>query len=94
MTRYRSPLAVAALLVLTESFYLRPGFLRGTEVLAGSDYDELHMRRLLFVRDALFGARHTLPAWYPHEVLGIALCRESAGPSGRSTRFVTPRPKH
>jgi hypothetical protein len=68
--RYRSALAVGALLVLTESFYLRPGILRGTETLDGSDYGELHIRRIRFAREALFGVRHTLPAWYPHEVLG------------------------
>src|SRR5580658_10805001 len=68
--RYRSALAVAVLLALTEAFYLRPGILRGAETLAGSDYGELHIRRIRFARDALFGARHTLPAWYPHEVLG------------------------
>jgi hypothetical protein len=68
--RYRSALAVGALLALTEAFYLRPGILRGTETLDGSDYGELHIRRIRFARDALFGVRHTLPGWYPHEVLG------------------------
>jgi hypothetical protein len=63
-------LAVAALLVLTEAFYLRPGILRGTETLGGVDYGELHIRRIRFAREALFGAGHTLPAWYPREVLG------------------------
>jgi hypothetical protein len=66
----RSAVAVVALLVLTEAFYLRPGMLRGTETLDGSDYGELHIRRIRFAREALFGAGHTLPAWYPHEVLG------------------------
>jgi hypothetical protein len=63
-------LAVAALLIVTEAFYLRPGILLGTETLAGSDYVELHIRRIRFAREALFGARHTLPGWYPREVLG------------------------
>src|SRR5580692_2115215 len=69
-SRYRSTLAVGVLLALTEAFYLRPGILRGTDTLDGSDYGELHIRRIRFARDALFGARHTLPGWYPHEVLG------------------------
>jgi hypothetical protein len=69
-TRYWSAFAVLALLVLTEAFYLRPGILLGTGALAGLDYDELHIRRIRFAREALFGIRHTLPAWYPHEVLG------------------------
>jgi len=61
---------VAALLALTGIFYLRPEILRGTDALGGSDYGQLHIRRIRFARDALFGIRHTLPAWYPHEVLG------------------------
>jgi hypothetical protein len=63
-------LAVAALLVLTESCYLRPSLLTGRGVLAGMDYYELHIRRMRFAREALFGGQHTLPAWYPREVLG------------------------
>jgi hypothetical protein len=61
---------VAALLALIGIFYLRPEILRGTDALVGSDYGQLHIRRIRFARDALFGIRHTLPAWYPHEVLG------------------------
>lgn len=68
--RYRSALAVGALLVLTEVFYLRPGILLGTETLHGSDYGELHILRIRFAREALFGVGHALPGWYPHEVLG------------------------
>ncbi len=67
---YPTVLAVAALLVLTESFYLRPALLTGRGVLTGLDYYQLHIRRLRFAREALFGARHTLPAWYPRELLG------------------------
>jgi hypothetical protein len=68
--RYRSALAVGTLLALTEAFYLRPGILLGADTLDGSDYGELHIRRIRFAREALFGVRHTLPAWNPHEVLG------------------------
>jgi len=68
--RFSSVSAIAALLALIGVFYLRPGILLGTSVLAGSDYGELHIRRIRFAREALFGIRHTLPAWYPHEVLG------------------------
>lgn len=67
----RSSLAVLLMLALTGAVYLRPEILRGTSALAGSDYDELHVRRIAFAKEALFGARHTLPAWYPHEVLGM-----------------------
>ena len=58
------------MLVATECFYLRPGILLGRNSLAGSDYDQLHIHRLRFAREALFGPLHTLPAWYPREVLG------------------------
>jgi len=68
--RYCSAFAIAALLALTGFFYLRPGILLGASALTGLDYEELHVRRIRFAREALFGIRHTLPAWYPHEVLG------------------------
>ena len=61
---------MGALLVLTGFFYLRPEILLGTGALFGADYIQLHIRRIRFARDALFGARHVLPGWYPHEVLG------------------------
>jgi Bacterial membrane protein YfhO len=61
---------VAVLLALVGIFYLRPGILLGTDALGGSDYGQLHVRRIRFARDALFGSRHALPGWYPHEVLG------------------------
>jgi len=66
----RTALAVGALLVLTESCYLRPELLTGRGVLAGTDYYLLHIRRMRFAREALLGGRHTLPAWYPREMLG------------------------
>lgn len=62
---------MAALLGLVGIFYLRPEILRGTDALGGSDYGQLHVHRIRFARDALFGIRHTFPAWYPHEVLGM-----------------------
>src|SRR5580693_4735628 len=68
--RYWSAFAVASLLAITGMFYLRPAILLGTGTLDGSDFGELHIRRIRFAREALFGVRHSLPAWYPHEVLG------------------------
>ena len=61
----RSTLAVAALLVLTEAVYVRPSGL-----LIGSDFYQLHVRRIEFARDALFGPQHFLPGWYPRELMG------------------------
>ncbi len=63
--------AVASLLVLVGIFYLRPEILSGAGQLAGMDYYELHIRRIQFAREALFGSRHSLPGWYPHEVMGM-----------------------
>ena len=68
--RYASAFALLALLVLTEVVYLRPQILLGIGALVAMDYDRLHIRRIAFAREALWGVRHTLPAWYPHEVLG------------------------
>ncbi len=68
--RYASAFAVLALLALTEAVYLRMDILRGAQALVALDYDQLHIRRIAFARDALFGIRHTLPAWYPNETLG------------------------
>jgi hypothetical protein len=59
-----------AMIVLTEAVYLRPSILSGRMILAGSDYQQLHKARMAFGEEGLFGPRHTLPAWYPHELLG------------------------
>ncbi|MGD1070393.1 MAG: YfhO family protein [Bryobacteraceae bacterium] len=44
--------------------------MNGTEELFGSDYYQVHLRHIAFARDALFGARHTLPGWYHREFAG------------------------
>ena len=60
--------SVALLICLTEALYLQPAVLeRG---LFGADYSELHSRHIAFARDALFGPQHSLPGWYPRELLG------------------------
>jgi len=68
--RWRSAACIFAMALLTEAVYLRPSLLSGEETLAGIDYLQLHAVRLEFAEDALFGPRHTLPAWYPRELLG------------------------
>jgi len=62
--------AVAILLVLTGALYVRPSMLAGRSVLLGLDFSHLHARRMAFAQRALFGARHALPGWYPHEFMG------------------------
>jgi hypothetical protein len=49
--------------------YLPPRMLTGG-VLFGADSFTLHVRRLEFARDHLFGPSPGLPAWYPREFLG------------------------
>jgi len=58
------------MIVLTEAVYLRPSILTGRMAMAGSDYLQLHKARMAFAEEGLFGPRHTLPAWYPRELLG------------------------
>jgi hypothetical protein len=74
MRRFAAPgttaFAVLAMLALTGLFYLRPEILRGTHALVGLDYEQLHIRRMAFARASLFGVRHAIPGWYPHEFMG------------------------
>lgn len=66
----RTWITIALLLFLTEAVYVTPSVLTGRASLLGADYLQLHIRRITFARDALLGPRHTLPAWYPPELLG------------------------
>jgi hypothetical protein len=77
--RLRSALAVIAMLFLTEAVYMRPEILLGTSSLMGVDYEMLHRSRLAFAREGLFGIRHALPAWNPHEVLGAPFAANLQG---------------
>src|SRR5450755_1861086 len=70
MDRRRSSISVSLLLILTGAIYIRPSVFFGDQMLAGSDYFQLHIRHIAFARDALFGPRHFLPAWYPRELFG------------------------
>jgi len=70
MSKGRSAISVAILLSLTAAVYLRPSIFLGDQALSGSDYFELHIKRIAFAQDALFGPNHFLPAWYPRELLG------------------------
>ena len=66
----RLKLAPAILLLLTGAIYIRPSIVFGDKTLPGADYFQLHVRHIAFARDALFGPRHFLPAWYPRELFG------------------------
>ncbi len=70
MFKGRSAISVSILLALTAAVYLCPSIFLGDHALVGSDYFELHIKRIAFAQDALFGREHFLPAWYPRELLG------------------------
>jgi hypothetical protein len=70
MFKGRSAIGVAILLALTAAVYLRPSIFLGDQALRGADYFELHIKRIAFAQDALFGPSHFLPTWYPRELLG------------------------
>ena len=36
----------------------------------GADFEQLHAFRMTFAREAIFGPAHSLPAWYPRELMG------------------------
>jgi len=38
--------------------------------MVGADYARLHLRRVRFAQEALFGPHPHLPAWYPRELMG------------------------
>lgn len=64
-------LATLALAVLAVLAVYGPGsVLTGHQVLLGADDVDLHARRMTFAREALWGAQHGLPGWYPRELLG------------------------
>ena len=62
-------ISVASLFLLVEAVYVQP-VLFAPGNLFGTDYLQLHIMRLAFARDAVFGPAHSLPAWYPRELLG------------------------
>ena len=65
----RDGLTLFALALAVLWVYLPPGLFAG-RILYGYDAFALHVRRLEFARDCLFGTSPGLPAWYPREFLG------------------------
>lgn len=70
MLKGRPAISVSILLALTAATYVRPSIFLGEQSLKGVDYFALHIKRIAFAQDALFGPSHFLPAWYPREFLG------------------------
>ena len=67
--RVPEALALCALTLAVLWVYCPIDLLRGA-TLFSSDHFTLHLRRLDFAREQLFGPSHRLPAWYPREFLG------------------------
>src|SRR5208283_167947 len=86
--RLLSTIAMAFLLVLTESVYLRPSLVDGTQQLVGADYKQLHVRHIAFAREALLGVRHTVPGWDPHEFMGTPFAANLQSFPWIPTRFA------
>jgi len=68
--RSRSWISLCLLLALTAAIYFRPAVVFSDQTLTEADYSQLHARHIAFARDALFGPKHSLPAWYPRELFG------------------------
>jgi hypothetical protein len=64
--------ALGALVALAVAVgvYVPGSVLRGHKLLLGIDYITMHARRMAFAREALLGPQHTLPGWFPRELLG------------------------
>ena len=65
MFKGRSAMSVSILLALTAAVYLRPAIFVEDQALNGVDYFELHIKRIAFAQDALFGPSHFLPRGIP-----------------------------
>ena len=63
-------ISVTVRLAAVAAVYFRPSVFFGDQALKGADYFQLHLRRIAFAQNALFGPGHFLPAWYPREMLG------------------------
>src|SRR4051794_14335120 len=67
--RAKSVAAAFVMCALVVAIYFPIKTQPADNTLDASDYQLLHIRRIRFVQQALF-ERHTLPAWYPHELMG------------------------
>jgi hypothetical protein len=67
--RVPEALALCALALAVLWVYCPWDLLRGG-VLTGLDHSTLHVRRMEFARENLFGDSPRPPAWYPREMLG------------------------
>ena len=66
----RDWVAMGLMIAAVVATYVPPRPTPETPQQAAADYFTLHARRMRFARDALLGARHVLPNWYPRELCG------------------------
>jgi hypothetical protein len=64
-----APFAIMIMFLAVLAVYWPPPA-QPDSVMIGSDYLQLHSRRMQFARDAIFASGQLLPAWYPREMLG------------------------
>ena len=71
VTRAKSPaFALAAMLLGVLIVYFPLPLPHRDRALVGIDYLTLHLYRIRFAQDAIFGPHPHLPAWYPRELMG------------------------
>jgi hypothetical protein len=63
-------LAVLLLVVAVLVVYCPLALLGGRATLRGADFENFHIHRLNYAREALFGPQPHLPAWFSRELLG------------------------
>jgi len=68
-TRWRITLTAALMLAAVLLVYCPPQLLTGKVALYGMDYDQLHVRRIIYARQAFLRGQG-LPGWYSRELLG------------------------
>src|SRR5262249_44080897 len=61
---------VCALAAAVIAVYCPLSVLTARRTLGGIDHSQLHMRRIVFAREQLFGENRSLPGWYPREFMG------------------------
>jgi hypothetical protein len=67
--RARSVYAVLVMLAAVLAIYM-PWDTKPNQSLVGSDYYQLHLRRIKYAQQAIFSEKPRLPAWYSRELLG------------------------
>ncbi|HEX4125264.1 MAG TPA: hypothetical protein VHY37_11100, partial [Tepidisphaeraceae bacterium] len=68
--RWRTALALLIMALAVLAVYFPIQTHPGDNTMMGADFDQLHMRRMIYAESALFGPHPHLPGWYPRELLG------------------------